>query len=231
MQSNGRAPQDLDEARRRLLESLAQEVEDRQVLEAMARVPRERFVPEALRPMAYENVPLPIGHGQTISQPLIVAMMTSALEVRPGEKVLEIGTGSGYQSAVLAELGARVVTVERIPELAERARHTLEALGYGDRVKVLLAGPVLGAPEEAPFDGILVTAGAPRIPKSLLRQMALGGRMVIPVGSLVEQDLLKVVREETGYRIHNLGPCRFVPLVGPDPDAWPEESQERQGRA
>jgi len=207
-------------ARKRLIEGLREEIKDERVLEVMAKIPRELFVPEESRFLAYEDRPLPIGYGQTISQPFIVALMTSALELSGGEKVLEIGTGSGYQAAILAELVRKVVTVERIPELAQRAEKLLRQLGYNN-VEVHIAGKELGWPSEAPYDAIIVTAGAPQIPPSLLNQLGTGGRMVIPVGSKYDQDLLKVTKLEKGVRIENLGPCRFVPLIGEG--SWSED--------
>lgn len=210
---------ELEHAKRRLLEHLAREISDKRVLSAMAQVPREAFIPEASIHLAYEDIPLPIDREQTISQPIIVAKMTAALALKPTDSVLEIGTGSGYQAAVLSLLSKRVTTVERFPELAERARAVLNNLEY-DNINVQLAGEVLGCPEEAPFDGIMVTAGAPRLPRILLDQMADGGRLVIPVGSQREQELLLVKKEDEGYTVKGLGACRFVPLVGQG--AWPQ---------
>lgn len=186
----------------------------------MSKVPREEFVPEESKLCAYEDRPLPIGYGQTISQPFIVALMTSALELKGDEKVLEIGTGSGYQAAILSLLVRRVISVERIPQLAEEARERLRRLGYKN-VEVYLAGETLGYPPEAPYDAIIVTAGAPQVPPSLLSQLKVGGRIVIPVGSRFEQDLLKVVKTEKGIKVESLGPCRFVPLI--DKEAWSNE--------
>jgi protein-L-isoaspartate(D-aspartate) O-methyltransferase len=203
----------LDKAKEQLSAELRLDVRDPRVLAAMASVPRELFVPEDLRPSAYENRPLPIGHGQTISQPLIVAMMTEALRLTGGEKVLELGTGSGYQAAILAELAAEVVTVERVAALAERAAAVLAELGYHN-VRVHVAGEALGWPEDAPYDGIVVTAGAPEVPRALLNQLAPGGRLVIPVGARDVQELLLVVKTARGLATRRLGPCRFVPLVG-----------------
>lgn len=214
---------DLERAKRALFARLAREVRDRRVIEAMSAVPRERFVPVSYQDQAYEDIPLPIAEGQTISQPYIVAMMTSALDLQPGDKVLEIGTGSGYQAAILARLARKVITVERFADLAEGARRSLQALGYTN-AEVRLTGGALGCPQEAPFDAIIVTAGAPRLPRVLLDQLAVGGRMVIPVGGRYEQDLLKVVRTQEGYSVHSLGPCRFVPLVGRD--AWEGDTPE-----
>ena len=203
----------LDKAKDQLLAELRLDVRDPRVLATMASVPRERFVSEDLRPSAYENRPLPIGHGQTISQPLIVAMMTEALRLTGEEKVLELGTGSGYQAAILAELAAEVVTVERIAALAERAAAVLAELGYHN-VRVHVAGETLGWPEEAPYDGIVVTAGAPEVPRVLLNQLAPDGRLVIPVGARDVQELLLVAKTARGLTTRRLGPCRFVPLVG-----------------
>ena len=213
---------ELEKAKEQLFARLAREIPDPRVIEAMRAVPRECFVPLPSRSLAYEDIPLPIGAGQTISQPYIVALMTSALDLQPQDKVLEVGTGSGYQAAVLSRLARKVITVERIPSLAEAARNTLRALGYTN-VEVRLAGPVLGCPEEAPFQGIIVTAGAPRLPQVLLEQLVLGGRLVIPVGGRTEQELVKVLRTQDGYTVRSLGPCRFVPLIGPD--GWEDEEE------
>ncbi len=207
-------------AREELFERLRHVIRDRRVIEAMARVPRERFVPPEYQFLAWDNRPLPIGNGQTVSQPEIVAAMTEALRLRGDEKVLEVGTGSGYQAAILAELAREVISVERYPSLAERARALLDELGYRT-VRVELAGPVLGRPEDAPYDAIVVTAAAPHVPSALLDQLVPGGRLVIPVGSRTEQDLLRIThRPGREPEREYLGPCRFVPLVGPG--AWPE---------
>lgn len=203
-----------------LIEHLRREIKDERVLKAMARVARELFVPAVYQHAAYEDRPLPLGQGQTISQPLIVAMMTEALELGGQEKVLEIGTGSGYQSAILAELANWVVTVERHPQLAEKAREVLEELGYMN-IEVHLAEPVLGWRHKAPYDAIIVTAGAPSVPEQLLDQLAVDGRLLIPVGSRHEQKLLKVTKRTNGTVVHDLGPCRWVPLIGEG--AWKEE--------
>lgn len=211
---------DFARARVELVEHLRREIKDNRVLSAMARVPRELFVPAFYQQAAYENRPLPIDLGQTISQPLIVAMMTQALELKGREKVLEVGTGSGYQAAILAELTRNVVTVERHPKLAKRAREILDNLGYKN-IEVHIAESVLGWRNGAPYDGIIVTAGAPTVPADLVDQLADGGRLVIPVGSQHEQDLLKITRRDNEIVVDNLGPCRFVPLIGEE--AWRSE--------
>lgn len=208
---------DLERAREDLVRHLDREIADKRVIEAMRRVPRDAFVsPEQCR-VAYDDRPLSIGFGQTISQPFIVALMLQALELIGDEKVLELGTGSGYEAALLAELARKVVTVEYVPELAESARVVLDKLGYSN-VEVHVAGGVLGWPAEAPYDAIVVSAGAPRVPQVLLNQLALNGRLVIPVGSRWQQELLKVTKLRKGNNIENLGGCYFVPLIGDD--AW-----------
>ncbi len=208
---------DLQASRERLFESLRREISDRRVLSTMERVPRELFVPPEYYHLAYEDIPLSIGYGQTISQPFIVALMTQALELQGNEKVLEIGTGSGYQTAILAELSRWVVSVERISELADSAKKLLDRLGYRN-VEIHVAREILGWPEKAPYDAIIVTAGAPQVPTILLEQLSTKGRMVIPVGSRWEQDLLKVSKKEKKVVVENLGGCRFVPLISKD--AW-----------
>lgn len=215
----------LEADRRRLLDRLRSEIGKSRVMEAISRVQREAFVPQNLHDLAYLDAPLPIGHGQTISQPTMVAIMTAALEPQPAEKILEIGTGSGYQAAILAELAGHVVTVELIPALTNTARGLLESMGYRGRISVKQADDdVLGYPEEAPFDGIMVTAGGPRVPQELVDQLAPGGRMLIPVGSLEGRDLMLVTRTRGGFPSNKLGPCRFVPLISSD--AWPLPSSE-----
>lgn len=211
---------DLERERERLLEHLRREIDDERVLETMARVRRERFVPAEGWRYAYDDRPLPIGQGQTISQPFIVALMTQAMGLTGEEKVLEVGTGSGYQAAILAELARKVVTVERIDTLARAARKTLSKLGYKN-VEVHLATEKLGWPPSAPYDAIVVTAAAPQIPQELLDQLVVGGRLVIPVGSRWEQSLLQVVRRDGEALVKNLTGCRFVPLIGEE--AWSEE--------
>jgi protein-L-isoaspartate(D-aspartate) O-methyltransferase len=192
----------------------AREVRDPRVLDAMRRVPRHLFVPEPLREHAYEDRPQPIGDDQTISQPLMVGLMTELLHLWGDEKVLEIGTGSGYQTAILAELASEVVSIERIPALAERARSLLEWLGYKN-VEIIVADGSEGWPARAPYERILVTAAAPKIPKPLLDQLAPQGRMVIPIGEADMQTLLVVYKDAEGHVTSDgYGPCVFVPLLG-----------------
>jgi protein-L-isoaspartate(D-aspartate) O-methyltransferase len=191
----------------------ARGIVDRRVLDAMARVPREAFVDEPDRKRAYLDMPLRIGYGQTISQPYMVALICEAADVHEGDKVLDIGTGSGYQAAVLAEMGADVHTVERIPELAERARERLAAAGYPD-VVVHVGDGSLGLPVEAPFDAIVVAAAAPNVPMALYEQLVPRGRLVVPVGGPEGQRLEVVVRSPEGPAITRSVPCRFVPLLG-----------------
>ena len=212
---------DFSLARHQLVDSLRREVRDERVLAAMSRVPREMFVPSGYWHAAYEDRPLPIGQGQTISQPLIVAMMTEALELEGEENVLEVGTGSGYQAAILAELAKWVVTVERHSDLAQKAAEILKKLGYIN-VEVHLAEAKLGWQHKAPYNAIVVSAGAPTVPKELLEQLAVGGRLIIPVGPRYEQNLLKVVKKEHDTAIQDLGPCRWVPLIADA--AWSEEN-------
>ena len=211
---------DFEAARARLIEHLSTDIKDKRVLAAMSRVPRELFVPPEERSLAYEDRPLPIGLEQTISQPFIVALMTEALELTGSEKVLEIGTGSGYQAAILAELARSVLTVERLPTLAKTAKKVLKSLGCTN-VTVHLARETLGWLEEAPYDAIIATAGAPRVPPDLLAQLAIGGRLVIPVGSLYAQELYKITRQRKKNVIQELGGCRFVSLIGKG--AWEDE--------
>jgi len=211
---------DFEAARARLIEHLNTEIRDKRVLAAMARVPRERFVPPEEQRLAYEDMPLPIGFNQTISQPFIVALMTEALELTGSEKILEVGTGSGYQAAILAELARLVVTVERLSPLAETAKRVLDSLGYTN-IKIYLAKKTLGWQAEAPYAAIIVTAGVPRVPVDLLAQLGIGGRLVIPVGSRYVQELYKITKHRKKNVIQNLGGCRFVSLIGEG--AWEEE--------
>ena len=184
-------------------------------LRAMAAVPRDRFVPPEYRAMAWQDIPLSIGEGQTISQPTIVAQMSAALRLSRRDRVLEVGCGSGYQAAVLAQLASDglVVTVERRPALAARAADVLAELDYRNIV-VEPAGPTPGCPERGPYDAILVAAAAPNIPPSLLRQLRVGGRMIIPVGPRQQQQLLLALKTGEGVSVSDLGACRFVPLLG-----------------
>jgi protein-L-isoaspartate(D-aspartate) O-methyltransferase len=187
------------------------------VIGAMLRVPRHCFIPESRQGSSYVDTPLGIGFGQTISAPHMVAMMTEHLDVEPQQKVLEIGAGSGYQAAIIAELlkDGVLYTVERIPELAERAEKILKELGYSN-VHVIVGEGTQGYVEEAPYDRIIVTAAAPKIPAPLLDQLKPGGKLLIPVGGRVLQDLLLVEKEEKWFKKKNLGGCVFVPLIGKD---------------
>ena len=190
----------------------ARDIRSERVLEAMRRVPRHRFVPESEQQAAYADAPLPIGHGQTISQPYIVAFMTEALDVDPTHRVLEIGTGSGYQAAVLGELAGEVFTMEIVEPLGERARQTLEALGYAN-VHVRLGNGYAGWPEKAPFDRIMVTAAPAEVPPALVEQLKVGGIMAIPVGTY-DQELRILRRTPSGLELVRTLPVRFVPMTG-----------------
>lgn len=202
-----------EKQRRELVAELrAEGIGSSAVLDAMLTVPRHEFVPADYRPQAYENHPLPIGHDQTISQPYIVAYMTEAAEIAPHEKVLEIGTGSGYQAAVLAQLAKEVYTIEIIPELAQGARATLDRLGY-ENVEVRTGNGYLGWPEKAPFDAIVVTAAPDEIPQALVAQLAVQGKMVVPVGTGFQQMTI-ITRTESGVVEQQTIPVAFVPMVG-----------------
>ena len=194
-------------------------IRDPRVLDAMLHVPRHEFVPASLIKAAYDDRPLPLGDAETISQPYIVAAMTEAARVQPGDKALEVGTGSGYQAAILAYLGARVYSVERNAALAEKARELLARLGY-DEVEVIVGDGSEGYPPAAPYNIIIVTAAAPSVPLALLEQLAEEGRLIIPVGDLHHQDLLLNVKQGREVRTRILDPCQFVPLVGKA--GWPE---------
>ncbi|MBN1445019.1 MAG: protein-L-isoaspartate(D-aspartate) O-methyltransferase [Candidatus Omnitrophica bacterium] len=202
------------EMRKRMVETqiIRRGISDKKVIDAFLKVPRERFVPENVKPFAYEDGPLSIGEGQTVSQPYMVALMTEALNPAYGVKTLEIGTGSGYQSAILAEIGAELYSVERKSALAERAEKVLKELGYNVRIKV--GDGTLGWAEFAPYERIIVTAGGPEIPASLVAQMKEGGMMVMPVGDTFSQDLLLVRKSGGKMTKENLGGCQFVKLLG-----------------
>lgn len=189
-------------------------ISDARVLAAMGAVPRERFVDRAWEEQAYGDEPLPIGFGQTISQPYMVALICQLLEVGPGARVLDVGAGSGYQAAVLAELGGRVEAIERIEALAVQARRRLADAGYADRVRVHVGDGSVGLPAHAPYDAIAVAAAAPSLPAALYEQLVPGGRLVVPVGRRREQQLEVVVRTPAGPVVRRSVPCRFVPLVG-----------------
>jgi protein-L-isoaspartate(D-aspartate) O-methyltransferase len=208
---------DFATARRRMVETQLQArgIRDPEVLRALGRVPRHLFVDEAFVDRAYGDSALPIGHGQTISQPLMVATMTEALQLEGSEKVLEIGTGSGYQTAVLAEIAERVFSVERVAALYRRARSLLDRLGY-HRVVLRHGDGTLGWRDHAPYDAIVVTAGAPHVPAALRDQLAEGGRLVIPVGDRQLQNLVRITRRRDGDRSETLGGCVFVSLIGSD---------------
>ncbi len=206
----------LQKARAEMVSLLARRgIKDPRVLEAMAKIPRHLFVPPHLQDEAYADYPLSIGEGQTISQPYIVALMTEALELDSQSRVLEIGTGSGYQAAILAEIASEVYTVERISSLAQRAQTLLEELGYTN-VKIKEGNGTLGWPENSPYHGTIVTAAAPSIPLPLIEQLEVGGRLIIPVGGSYSQDLLKVVKLDShgNYSTCSLGGCVFVKLYG-----------------
>ena len=206
---------DYERARLRMVDEqlAARGIKDPRVLSAMGRVPRHLFIEEALRDRAYGDHALPIGERQTISQPYMVALMTQSLELKGAERVLEIGTGSGYQTAVLAELATRVYSIERIAGLADRARRLLASLGYRN-VTVKVFDGTYGWKEEAPFDAILVTAGSPEVPAPLTEQLKEGGRMIIPVGDRTTQVLKKVTKTSAGIEVSSMTGCVFVPLIG-----------------
>jgi len=216
---------DFPKARLKMVEEqiISRGIKDPKVISAMAKVPRHLFVEEALQTQAYSDYPLPIGERQTISQPYMVALMTEALLLTGKEKVLEIGTGSGYQTAILAELCDKVFSIERIRSLAIKARKILYELGYYN-VEIKISDGTIGWPEESPFDAIIVTAGAPNIPEPLYEQLNVGGRLVIPIGDAFSQDLFRIIKREDGMKKENLGGCRFVKLVGRY--GWKDENGE-----
>ncbi len=210
-------------ARRRMVEDqlIARGITDPRVIDAMRKVPRHKFVEQALENQAYQDAPLPIGARQTISQPYMVALMSEALQLTGSETVLEVGTGSGYQAAVLSLLADRVFSLERIPELARRARKVLDACGY-TKVNIRVADGTRGWHDQAPFDAIMVTAGAPDVPQDYLDQLAIGGRLVIPVGDRISQILMRLTRTSAQeFKKEKLLGCRFVPLVGDH--GWQDE--------
>jgi len=213
---------DFPKARLKMVEEqiTSRGVNDPRVIKALKKVPRHLFVEEALQKQAYSDHPLPIGEKQTISQPYMVALMTEALQLTGKEKVLEIGAGSGYQTAILAELAQKVYSIERIRSLAIRARQLIYELGYYN-VEIKVFDGTHGWLEESPFEAIMVTAGSPEIPQPLIDQLTVGGRLVIPVGDAFVQDLIRVVKTEEGVKKEDLGGCRFVKLIGKY--GWDEE--------
>ena len=212
--SAGAEETDMDRQRQQMVDQQlrARGIKDARVLRAMQTVPRHRFVPEALISMAYADIPLPIGHGQTISQPYIVALMSEVLAVKPGQRILEIGTGSGYQAAILAEMGAVVFTIEIVRPLADQAKTNLQPQGY-ESVRIKIGDGYLGWPEAAPFDAIIVTCAPERIPQPLQAQLAEGGRMVIPVGEKNQQQLMLLTKQKGKIQAQKVVDVRFVPMV------------------
>ncbi len=207
--------------RKELVENLRRKgIKDENVLSAMEKVERHLFVPEAVRPHAYEDIALPIGYGQTISQPYTVAVMTEALKLKPGQKVLEIGTGSGYQAAILLEMGMKVYTIERQPDIYLRTQKLFDILGL--RILMKLGDGTIGWEQYAPYDGIIVTAGSPTIPEKLKKQLAVGGRLVIPVGDRVSQTLTILTKlDEDKFDVEKIPQFAFVPLIGRE--GWKEK--------
>jgi protein-L-isoaspartate(D-aspartate) O-methyltransferase len=188
-------------------------IKDQRVLDAFLEVPRHKFVEEYMKYKAYDDYPLSIGYGQTISQPYMVAIMTETLSPKPGETILEIGTGSGYQAAILSRLCSTVYTIERISALASRARKLLDELGYFN-VHISVGDGTIGLPQHAPYDGIIVTAGAPHVPEALMAQLNEDGRLVIPIGDQSIQDLKRITKTKSGVKEESMGGCRFVKLIG-----------------
>ena len=216
------AKNDLVKVRMRMVDEqiIARGIRDPRVITAMRKVPRHVFVEEALQNQAYSDHPLPIGEKQTISQPFMVALMTEAMQLKGMEKVLEIGAGSGYQTAILAEIAFKVFSIERIRSLTIQARKLLYDLGYLN-VEIKFSDGTLGWVDESPFDAIIVTAGSPGIPQPLVDQLAIGGRLVIPVGDAADQELVRITKMEEGTKREDLGGCRFVKLIGQH--GWEEE--------
>ena len=216
------AKNDLVKVRMRMVDEqiIARGIKDPRVITAMRKVPRHLFVEEALQNQAYSDHPLPIGEKQTISQPFMVALMTEAMQLKGMEKVLEIGAGSGYQTAILAEIAFKVFSIERIRSLTIQARKLLYDLGYLN-VEIKFSDGTLGWAEESPFDAIIVTAGSPGIPQPLVDQLAVGGRLVIPIGDSADQELVRITKTEEGTKREDLGGCRFVKLIGQH--GWEEE--------
>lgn len=224
MEAGGAPMREAERGRMISTQLVARGITDPLVLQAMREVPRERFVPASMVDRAYHDGPLPIGHGQTISQPYIVAAMTAAARLKPGVRVLEIGTGSGYGAAVLSRIAAEVYTVERVSALATDASARLSRMGYAN-VHVREGDGTLGWPEHAPYDAILVTASGPRAPEALLEQLAVGGRLVMPVGVSLAQRLVRVTRTEADeYQYDDLEGVTFVPLIGAE--GWPSRQSE-----
>jgi len=216
------AKNDLVKVRMRMVDEqiIARGIRDPRVITAMRKVPRHVFVEEALQNQAYSDHPLPIGEKQTISQPFMVALMTEAMQLKGMEKVLEIGAGSGYQTAILAEIAFKVFSIERIRSLTIQARKLLYDLGYLN-VEIKFSDGTLGWVDESPFDAIIVTAGSPGIPQPLVDQLATGGRLVIPVGDAADQELVRITKDGRGTKREDLGGCRFVKLIGQH--GWEEE--------
>jgi protein-L-isoaspartate(D-aspartate) O-methyltransferase len=212
----------LQNSKCRLITNLRREIKDQRVIDVIAQVPREKFIPDSQREFAYEDRALPIEFGQTISQPTIVAIMIDALQLRKRDKVLEIGTGSGYQAALLSGLVKDVITLERIPDLAESAKSRLASMGHHN-VQVIMSDGSVGWCPNAPYDGVVVSAAAPRILGGLIKQVVSGGRLVMPVGQLDSQQLVKITVLDNTFAVETLIGCRFVPLVGDD--AWSEEEE------
>ncbi len=213
-----------EDQRKRMVETqlIPRGIHDPAVLKAMQKIPREKFVPADSKDEAYMDGPLPIGEEQTISQPYIVALMTAALELKGKDRVLEIGTGSGYQTAILAEIADEVYSVERVPSLAQSAENVLSALGYHN-IRFKVFNGTLGWPEKAPYDAIIVTAGSPEVPQPFIDQLAEGGRLVVPVGDRLGQELLKIRKVNGKTQVENLGSVRFVNLIGEY--GWGEKSR------